>query len=71
MITLSKQELRQHLDAVQRRLVIAAVLALGLLVVRLFLINTLIIVAFWACGLYVLILFGLWLWLEWQLLFRH
>ncbi|GKT04010.1 hypothetical protein ACRYI5_04065 [Furfurilactobacillus sp. WILCCON 0119] len=68
---MSQKALHDHLDQVRQRFVIATVLAILLLIIRLMTPSIIVIIAFWACGAYLAILFAIWLWLEWQLLVHH
>ncbi|WP_407883780.1 hypothetical protein [Furfurilactobacillus curtus] len=63
---MTQKERQQHLAELTSRIMISFVLALGLLVMRQFTNSLIIIIAFWGCTLYAIILFVLWGWLKWQ-----
>ncbi|GEK29465.1 hypothetical protein [Furfurilactobacillus siliginis] len=67
---MSFKELQQLRERLQRRLINAIVLAIGLLVLRQFTTTMIVVFAFFTCVLYTAAILLLWSWVLWQLAHR-
>lgn len=65
---MTQHNLEETRENLQHRLLTTVVMALSFLIWRQFTTSKIIVFVFWACTVYGILVFALWLWVSWQLI---